>query len=92
MQATDRALLVWIAATSLLAFALFACDKSSARRSGSRVSEFQLVLIAALGGWLGGLAAMLMLRHKTAKPSFLLKYSVAFLVWLGLIYLWHTRL
>jgi uncharacterized membrane protein YsdA (DUF1294 family) len=83
----------WLALTSFIAFILFGYDKFRAGQSGlSRVSEFHLVLIGALGGWPGGLLGMLVFRHKTAKISFQLKYAVALLVWAGLIYLAVTEL
>ena len=82
-----RQLLAWVGATSLLAFLVFGVDKFLSRQaSRRRVSEFQLLLLAALGGWPGGLLAMLVFRHKTAKPSFWLKYALAFLLWAGLLY------
>ena len=86
MQTFDQILLAWIGLTTVLAFLLFAYDKFMAGRSGRRVSEFNLVLVSALGGWLGGLLAMLVFRHKTAKRSFQLKYAASFLVWSGLLY------
>jgi len=88
MQPFDKILLFWLGLSTLLAFLLFGYDKVSAGRSGSRVPEFNLVLIGALGGWLGGLLGMLVFRHKTAKLSFQLKYAAGFLVWAGLIYAW----
>lgn len=86
MQTFDQILLAWVGLTTVLAFLLFGYDKFSAGRSGGRGSEFQLVLLAALGGWLGGLLALLVFRHKTAKRSFQLKYAASGLVWGGLLY------
>lgn len=86
MQTFDQILLAWVGLTTVLAFMLFGYDKFMAGRSGRRVPEFQLVLVAALGGWLGGLLAMLVFRHKTAKRAFQLKYAASFLVWGGLLY------
>ncbi len=80
-------LLFWLVLTNALAFLLFAWDKFRSGGCGrSRISEFNLALIGAIGGWPGGLVAMLLFRHKTAKPSFHFKYAVAFIVWAGLIY------
>jgi uncharacterized membrane protein YsdA (DUF1294 family) len=77
----------WLALTNFIPFILFGYDKYRAGQSGQgRVSEFTFVLVGAVGGWPGGLLGMLVFRHKTAKPSFQLKYGVAFLVWAGLIY------
>jgi uncharacterized membrane protein YsdA (DUF1294 family) len=70
----------------VLDFLLFGYDKIKSAGSGRRVSEFQLCLIAALGGWPGGFLGMLTFRHKTAKPGFKLKFAVALLIFGGLIY------
>lgn len=86
MTRLDQILLAWLGLASALAFLLFGYDKWRAGRAGSRVPEFQLCLVSALGGWPGGLAGMLAFRHKTAKTSFKLKFAAAFLVWAGLIY------
>jgi uncharacterized membrane protein YsdA (DUF1294 family) len=92
MSPFEKAFLVWVAGCSAIAFALFGLDKALAGREGQRrVSEFHLVLIAALGGWLGGLLAMVLFRHKTAKLSFQLKFAVAFLVFAGLVYAVFSR-
>lgn len=80
-------LLVWLGLTNVLAFLLFAWDKFRSGGAGrNRISEFNLAAIGAVGGWPGGLLAMLLFRHKTAKFSFQLKYALAFVVWAVLIY------
>ena len=85
MNKVELFFLVWFAGTSVLAFLFFGYDKFRSQQAGRRVSEFQLIAVAALGGWLGGLAGMLMFRHKTAKASFKFKYAIAFLIWAGLM-------
>ena len=80
-------LLFWVVLTNVVAFLLFAWDKFKAGGpGGNRISEFNLAAIGAIGGWPGGLLAMLLFRHKTAKLSFKLKYAAGFVVWAGLIY------
>lgn len=86
MQIVDKIFLAWLGLTTFLTFGLFGYDKFMAGRAGRRVSEFHLVLFAALGGGLGGLLGMFVFRHKTAKRSFQLKYAAGFLVWGGLLY------
>ncbi len=78
--------LAWLGATSLAAFVLFGYDKWQAGRKGGRVAEATLCWISALGGWPGGLLAILVFRHKSAKGSFQLKFAAAFLVWAALLY------
>jgi len=77
----------WTALSSLAAFLMFGYDKWLAKRGGpSRVKEFHLVLIGALGGWVGGLLAMLAFRHKTSKLSFQVKYVLGLIVWVAWLY------
>jgi uncharacterized membrane protein YsdA (DUF1294 family) len=79
-------LLAWFGVTHLWAFLLFGFDKWRAGRSGGRrISECTLCLISALGGWPGGLLGIILFHHKSAKASFLLKFAVAFVVWVALV-------
>ena len=92
MRSADRFSLIWLTAFSAVTFLAFALDKWRAGRSGRRVSEKILVLLGALGGWPGGLAGMIVFRHKTAKGTFKFKYTLALVpfgleVWAW----WHWR-
>lgn len=63
--------LLWLyVGASVLAFVLYAVDKSAAERGDWRVSESNLHLVALAGGWPGALLAQQWLRHKTVKASF----------------------
>lgn len=86
MTPLDQFILAWFGFTSVMAFVLFGCDKHAAGRSGDRVPERHLIVVAAMGGWLGGLLGMFFFRHKTVKVSFQLKFAVAFLAWAALVY------
>ena len=75
----------WLGLASIGTLALFGFDKWQAGRAGSRrVSEFTLLAACALGGWLGGLLGIIFFRHKSSKPSFLLQFFVAFVVFVFL--------
>lgn len=76
----------WLGITSLAALLLFGFDKWQAGRKGARVAESTLWWVSALGGWPGGLLAILLFRHKSAKGSFQLKFAAAFVVWVALIW------
>ncbi len=82
----DKIILTWLAVTGGWTFALFGLDKWRAgRRAGRRTAESSLLLACALGGWPGGLLGMMVFRHKSAKPSFQLKFGLALPVWLALV-------
>ncbi len=71
----------WISLVSIGTFALFGFDKWRAGRAGSRrIAESTLLTACALGGWFGGLSGMIFFRHKSSKPSFLLRFLAAFVV------------
>ena len=92
MSHLDQFLIAWFGFTSLMAFVLFGYDKLKAGGSSDRVPERHLIVVCAMGGWLGGLLAMLFFRHKTVKRSFQLKFAAAFVVWATLVYLcWSAR-
>jgi uncharacterized membrane protein YsdA (DUF1294 family) len=73
--------LAYVAAINLVALAVFALDKQSARRRRRRFRERHLLILAALGGSPGAVAAQRLLRHKTRKEPFR--------TWLGAILAVH---
>ncbi len=78
--------LAWLAGFSVGAFGLFAWDKWRAGRPGARrIAESTLLWASMLGGWPGGLLGILLLRHKSAKTSFLLKFAAVFIPWAALV-------
>ena len=92
MRTADNIALVWFAAFSVVTFLAFGFDKWRASRSGSRVPEFSLAILGALGGWLGGLFGMIVFRHKTAKWTFKLKYALALIPFAAENWAWlHFR-
>lgn len=88
MKTFDLIALIWFAAISLVTLLAFGFDKWRSGRSGQRVSEFKLALLAALGGWLGGLFGMLVFRHKTAKWTFKFKYAIALIPFVAEVWAW----
>ncbi len=59
----------WIVINALT-YAVYAADKSSARRGGWRTPEARLHLLALVGGWPAAVMAQQRLRHKSNKSEF----------------------
>ena len=64
----------WVAGVyigaSVVAFFIYAADKSAAVADAWRVSESTLLAVGFLGGWPGAIVAQQVLRHKSSKASF----------------------
>ena len=73
-------------AMSLVTYALYAVDKSRAKRGDWRTPEQTLHLCELAGGWLGGFVAQRMLRHKNQKKSYQVGFwaivAAHYIVWL----------
>jgi uncharacterized membrane protein YsdA (DUF1294 family) len=65
---------------NIVTFVTFWIDKNLAQNNKSRVSESTLVLMSALGGAAGGLAAMYLFRHKTRHAKFFLGLPAMLLI------------
>ena len=52
------------------AFTLMLCDKYKAKKKLYRIPEAALMWSAALGGSIGALCGMYLVRHKTRHPKF----------------------
>lgn len=59
---------------NLVTFAVYANDKSRAKRGAWRISERTMHLCELAGGWLGGFIAQRRLRHKSIKSSYQLVF------------------
>ena len=76
----------WLLLASVWAFVLFGLDKLRAKRDRTnRISQFSLLMVSALGGWIGGLLGILVFRHKSAKFSFLGQFFLALIVFVFLV-------
>ena len=73
-------LYIYLAVINIIAVAVTVHDKLSAKRGARRVRERTLMLIAALGGSPGMYITMLIIRHKTRKPKFMLGIPAIFIV------------
>ena len=86
----ESVLLLWIGLWSLAAVVLTVSDKSRARRHAWRIPEAALFTVAALGGSAAMLLVMLLIRHKTKHPKFMLGLPLILCLQIPLI-LWILR-
>ena len=69
--------LQYCALLNVLAFLTVCLDKFKSTYNFYRIRETDFYMMFLFGGWIGGLFAMIMFRHKTSKISFLIKATVA---------------
>lgn len=79
-------LVLYLIVINLFAIVITAFDKLAAIRHRRRISERALMITAALGGAPAMYLTMLVIRHKTRKPLFMIGIPVIFLLELALIY------
>ena len=69
-----------------LTFLIFGYDKWQAKKNKRRISEFKLLLLAGIGGTVGGIVSMYLFKHKTNKFSFILSFYVIAILQIVLLY------
>jgi len=67
-------IIILLAILNVVTFIVYGIDKFKAKRGMWRISEFTLLLLAAVGGSIGALLGMQVFRHKTQHLKF--KYGV----------------
>ncbi|WP_276312714.1 DUF1294 domain-containing protein [Mediterraneibacter sp. NSJ-151] len=65
-----KILLIYLAVINFIAFVAYAMDKVNAAKHRSRIKIVTLLGLAFVGGSVGSLLAMYLLRHKTRKDYF----------------------
>lgn len=86
-------LIVYLLLINALAFVLMLTDKWKAVKHRWRIPERMLLLTAALGGSVGALAGMYLVRHKTRHFRF--RFGIPAMLALQLLaafWLWHGGL
>ncbi len=77
------------AVLSVLSFAMYVSDKAAAKAGRWRTSENSLLLVGLACGWPGAMLAQTLLRHKSSKPSFQMRFwctviiNIALFAWLS---------
>ena len=68
---------------NIVAFIAFGVDKFKAKKNRSRIPEFTLLLLAAIGGSVGPLLGMKVFRHKTLHAKF--KFGVPAILFVQIV-------
>ena len=71
------AFLIYLAVINLIAFIMYALDKAKSRQDAWRIPEKRLIGVAFLGGSLGALLGMQLLRHQTLHTKFVVTIPLA---------------
>lgn len=71
---------VYLCIINALSFILMLIDKQKARKKRWRIPESTLMGVCAIGGSIGGLLGMYMVRHKTKHPKFFIGIPALFLL------------
>ena len=83
-------LYLYLLIINALGFLLMLVDKYKARNGLWRIPEATLMGVAALGGSIGSLAGMYLVRHKTQHPKFTVGIPVILIAQLALAF-WLLR-
>ncbi|MGN0497849.1 MAG: DUF1294 domain-containing protein [Acutalibacteraceae bacterium] len=73
-------LIVWLVLISLVSVVVTIVDKFKAVHHGWRIKESTLLILSALGGSVAMYITMLIIRHKTRKPKFMIGIPVIFIL------------
>lgn len=80
-------LTIYLIIINIIAIIVTIHDKHAAVKDNWRVKENTLLLLSALGGAPAMYLTMLLIRHKTQKPKFMLGIPLIFIAELIIIYL-----
>ena len=82
----NEALMYFCIVINIITFLVFGYDKWQAKNNKRRISEFNLLLLAGVGGTIGGLIGMNFFKHKTNKFSFILSFYAIAILQIVLLY------
>ena len=82
----NEALMYFCIVINIITFLVFGYDKWQAKNNKRRISEFNLLLLAGVGGTIGGLIGMTFFKHKTNKFSFILSFYAIAILQIVLLY------
>lgn len=82
-----KIVIIYLICINIFSVFLTVYDKVRAVKNRWRVKESTLMLFSILGGCVGMYFTMLLIRHKTKKPLFMIGIPVIFILQLVAVYL-----
>ena len=76
-------IIAYLAIINIVAAAMCSYDKSQARISGKRISEYNLFVVSIIGGAPAMYLAMRLTKHKTRKKKF--KYGIPLIIFIQVL-------
>lgn len=77
--------LLFMLIMSVITFVFYFADKQKAKKNAWRIRESTLILLSFLGGSVGAMLGMFLLRHKTKHLKFRILVPLSFLIHAALI-------
>jgi uncharacterized membrane protein YsdA (DUF1294 family) len=84
MSLIEKILIVYLLIVNIVALLLYGIDKWKAKHDMWRIPEATLLIIAAVGGSIGALAAMQLFHHKTKHKKFYIGVPVIIILQIAL--------
>ena len=73
-------LIYYLLFINIFTFCVYGIDKWKAKKHAWRIPEKTLLFLALIGGSAGAIVGMMLFRHKTRKPKFMITVPVIFVV------------
>ena len=73
-------ILIYLLIINLITFLVMYIDKKRAKWGKWRIKESTLFTLVLIGGSIGGILGMKMLRHKTKKPMFKIGFPMILII------------
>jgi uncharacterized membrane protein YsdA (DUF1294 family) len=83
--------LAYLIGANLAGLLFYGYDKLCARAGCQRIPERTLLGLSLAGGAVGGLVAMLLMRHKIRKPVFFVAQAVGIVAHIVIVIVWWLR-
>lgn len=82
----NEALMYFCIVINIITFLTYGYDKWQAKNNKRRISEFNLLLLAGVGGTIGGILSIYLFKHKTNKFSFIIAFYTIVILQIILLY------